>query len=71
MSPLPPSDEPGSEGWVSVRVQFDDEEQASFVVLGLGPNVDVIEPAGLKARVVAAHAEAIERAARLREPGRT
>ena len=39
-SSRPPSSEPGAEGWVTSRVQFDDEEQAAFVVLGLGPRVD-------------------------------
>jgi len=62
----PPSVEPGSEGWVTMQVQFDDEAQASFVVLGLGPRVDVIEPPSLRARVLADHAAAVERAERLR-----
>jgi predicted DNA-binding transcriptional regulator YafY len=56
-----PSTEPALEGWETLRVHFDDEEQAAFVVLGFGPKVDVIEPAGLRARVVADHAAAVER----------
>jgi predicted DNA-binding transcriptional regulator YafY len=55
---------PNPDEWVTVRVQFDDEEQACFVALGLGPRVDVIEPATLRRRVAAGHAAAIERAAR-------
>src|SRR6185295_14564602 len=42
------------DGFVTLCVQFDDEESAFFVVLGLGPRVDVIEPASLKSRVHAA-----------------
>jgi predicted DNA-binding transcriptional regulator YafY len=38
---------------VTVEVQFDDEAQACFVVLGLGPKVDVIAPTSLRARVSA------------------
>ena len=49
------------DGWVTLRVQFDDEEGACFVVLGLGPVVDVIEPASLQARVQAAVAATVER----------
>ncbi len=60
-SSQPPSSEPGAEGWVTLRVQFDDEEQAAFVVLGLGPRVDVIAPASLGTRVAADHAAAVAR----------
>jgi predicted DNA-binding transcriptional regulator YafY len=65
-SPLPPSAEPGYLGWVTLRVPFDDEEQAAFVVLGLGPKVDVIEPASLRARVASDHAAAVERTKTIR-----
>jgi predicted DNA-binding transcriptional regulator YafY len=58
-----PSDEPGAEGRVTLKVPFDDEQQAAFVALGLGPNVDVIEPASLRARVAADHAAALSRSA--------
>jgi predicted DNA-binding transcriptional regulator YafY len=57
----PPSDEPGSEGWVTLDVPFDDEAQAAFFVLGLGPKVDVVQPASPRARVAADHAAAIAR----------
>ena len=49
------------DGWVTLRVQFDDEEGAYFVVLGLGPGMDVIGPASLQARVQAAVAATVER----------
>ena len=61
----PPSTEPGSPGWVTLSVPFDDEEQAAFVATGLGANVDVIGPASLRARVAERHTAALERAARL------
>jgi len=53
----------GSDGGdrVTLRVQFEDEEQACFIALGLGPRVDVIEPASLRERVAAHLAAAMER----------
>jgi predicted DNA-binding transcriptional regulator YafY len=48
---------------VTLSVPFDDEAQAAFVVLGLGPRVDVLEPASLRARVAADHAAALARSA--------
>jgi predicted DNA-binding transcriptional regulator YafY len=41
------------DGWITLRVEFEDEAAARFVILGLGPNVDVIGPASLQARVKA------------------
>lgn len=38
-------------GWTTLRVEFDHEEQACFVVLGLGARAEVIEPASLRERV--------------------
>jgi predicted DNA-binding transcriptional regulator YafY len=63
-SPESPSTEPGAQGWVTLRVPFDDEEQAAFVATGMGANVDVIGPASLRQRVTERHAAALERAAR-------
>jgi len=60
----PPSTEPGSPGWVTLSVPFDDEAQAAFVATGLGANVGVIGPASLRARVAERHTAALERAAR-------
>jgi len=40
-------------GWVTLRVQFDDEDQACFVALGFGPRAEVIEPKTLRDRVAA------------------
>jgi len=39
------------DGWVVREVEFDDEEQACFVALGLGPRAEVLAPAALRDRV--------------------
>ena len=52
---------PDAEGWITMRVQFDDEEQACFIVLAQGSRVDVIEPAALRDRVAAELRAALER----------
>jgi predicted DNA-binding transcriptional regulator YafY len=36
------------EGWVTIRVEFESEDEARFMVMGLGSRVDVIEPASLR-----------------------
>jgi len=53
--------EPDDAGWVTLRVQFEDEEHARFMVLGLAPRVDVIAPASLRDRVAADLAAAMAR----------
>jgi predicted DNA-binding transcriptional regulator YafY len=52
---------PDPEGWITLRVQFDDEEQASFMVRGFGPNVDVVAPESLRQRIAADLDAAVER----------
>ena len=37
--------------WVTLRLAFDDEDQASFMVLGFGSRIDVVAPASLRQRV--------------------
>ncbi len=37
--------------WKTLEVEFENEEQARFVVLGLGPRARVLEPASLRNRV--------------------
>jgi predicted DNA-binding transcriptional regulator YafY len=49
------------DGWTTLRVHFDDEEEARFVVLGFGPRVEVIEPASLRDRVWADVTSVMER----------
>lgn len=39
------------EGWVTLRVLFEAEEQACFVVQGMAPSVKVLEPAALMERI--------------------
>ena len=43
----------GTDGYVDLRVDFEDEQHACFVVLGLGRRAEVIEPAALRDRVAA------------------
>lgn len=52
---------PDPEGWVTLRVQFESEADACFVVLGLGRRVDVLEPANLRARVASEAAATLAR----------
>ena len=42
---------PAIEGWVTREVEFDDEDQASFVALGFGPRAQVLGPKSLRERV--------------------
>jgi len=50
-----------AEGWVTLTVQFDHEDEACFVVLGLGSRVEVIGPVSLRGRVAAEVEKLIER----------
>jgi predicted DNA-binding transcriptional regulator YafY len=61
VQPAPMNGRPDPDGWVTLCVQFDDEEAACFAILGLGPRVDIIEPASLQARVKADVAATFER----------
>jgi predicted DNA-binding transcriptional regulator YafY len=49
------------DGWVTLRVPFDHPGEACFFVLGLGPRVDVIEPASLREQVRAEAAAVVAR----------
>jgi predicted DNA-binding transcriptional regulator YafY len=49
------------DNWVTVKVQFDHEDQARFMVLGLGSRVEVIEPSTLRDRVRAEVAKVASR----------
>jgi predicted DNA-binding transcriptional regulator YafY len=44
--------EPNADGRVAVSLDFDNEDQARFVALGLGSRVEVLEPESLKSSVV-------------------
>jgi len=54
-------DPPPADGWVTLRMTFDTEEEACFVVLGLGQRADVLEPDSLRARVADEAAAVIAR----------
>lgn len=54
-----------SEGWVVREVEFEDEEQACFVALGLGPRAEVLAPLRLRSRVASDLQEAFGRLRRL------
>src|SRR5271156_4043250 len=44
---------PIREGWLTLRVRFEDEEMARFIILGFGPRARVLEPASLRERILA------------------
>jgi predicted DNA-binding transcriptional regulator YafY len=49
------------EGWITMRAQFEDEDHACFIVLGLGPRAEVLEPVKLRDRVAADVDQVIKR----------
>lgn len=57
-----PLGEPDANGWVTLRLEFDSEEEARFVALGLGTRVQVVEPKALLSYVERQVAELAERA---------
>jgi predicted DNA-binding transcriptional regulator YafY len=61
-----PADRPG---WVTLHVRFDREAEACFVVMALGPRVDVIEPEALRNRVAAEAAAVLARIAERKSRG--
>ncbi len=60
-SATPAAGQPDTAGWVTLRVAFEDEEQACFVALGYGPRAEVLAPESLRDRVAFDHAAAVER----------
>jgi predicted DNA-binding transcriptional regulator YafY len=59
--PVEPAEGVDAQGWVTLQVHFEDEEQACFVALGHGPRAEVLEPASLRERVAADLAAVWER----------
>lgn len=55
---------PNAEGWITLRVQFEHEDEARFFVLGLGSRVEVVDPPSLRDRI---HAELEKALARMKE----
>jgi len=56
---------PDGDGWFTMNVRFDDEDQACFLVLAQGARADVIEPLSLRKRVAAELTAALEHVRRL------
>lgn len=50
------------DGWVRLTIQFENEEEACFWVMGLGTRVEVIEPTALRDKVVAELGAALQHA---------
>jgi predicted DNA-binding transcriptional regulator YafY len=50
------------DGWVRLRISFENEEEACFAVMGLGARVEVIEPSELREKLIAGLAAALESA---------
>jgi predicted DNA-binding transcriptional regulator YafY len=44
-------EKPDPEGWDTLRIQFEEEDQACFVVLGMGSRAEVVAPEQLRERV--------------------
>jgi predicted DNA-binding transcriptional regulator YafY len=42
---------PGADGWARLRLPIENVDQAALDLLGLGPDVEVLEPAALRARL--------------------
>src|SRR5262245_30642623 len=42
---------PDAEGWTSFQARFYEEDEAAFVLLGLGARVEILEPVALRERV--------------------
>ena len=58
----PASKQADPDGWVRLNISFENEEEACFVVMGLGARVEVLEPAELRAKVIAELDAAVARA---------
>jgi predicted DNA-binding transcriptional regulator YafY len=52
--------EPDAEGWIRVEMRFDVEDIACEYVLSFGPQIEVIEPQGLREKVVAMARSVVE-----------
>ncbi len=58
----PAAKQPDPDGWVRLKISFESEEEACFVVMGLGARVEVIGPEELRQKQVAELKAALERA---------
>jgi len=46
------ADPPDAEGWIRLSMNFEVEEQACEYILGFGPLIEVLEPQGLREKVI-------------------
>ena len=49
------------DAWITLQARFDDEEQASFIVLGFGARAEVLAPSSLRERIDRELGEALGR----------
>jgi predicted DNA-binding transcriptional regulator YafY len=49
------------EGWLTLRVEFENQEQARFVTLGFGPKAQALAPASLCDRILADASAIVDR----------
>jgi len=60
----PAAKQPDPDGWVRLKISFESEEEACFVVMGLGARVEVIQPLALREKIITKHEAAIANAER-------
>jgi predicted DNA-binding transcriptional regulator YafY len=53
-------EEPDGRGWCRVSMRFQFEEEGAEYVLGFGSNIEVVEPASLRERVIAMARELLD-----------
>jgi predicted DNA-binding transcriptional regulator YafY len=61
---------PDDAGWAALTLPFENIEQAALALLGLGPEVEVLEPAALRAQLGTLAGEVVARARPIARPKR-
>jgi predicted DNA-binding transcriptional regulator YafY len=56
----PAAKHPDPDGWLRLKIQFESEEEACFVVMGLGARVEVLDPVALREKHAAELKAALE-----------
>jgi predicted DNA-binding transcriptional regulator YafY len=54
-----PTDRDDPDDWVTLRAEFEDEQHACFMTLGMGARAEVLEPAALREQVIASAAAVV------------
>jgi predicted DNA-binding transcriptional regulator YafY len=62
--------EPEADGWMTIRMLFELEEDACAFALGFGPCLEVVEPVALREQVIALAQQTVARYARESEKGK-